>query len=115
MQRLLEWKQRMLQSPLTRKTSPRPNDGSMPHSPLSHLMLRTPDGPATPGSDAGSVTFRPRRQPNRGPSSSTSSRSRSQDPGRRSAPPIHRRNSYSSDDEGEYQLVSVVSFSSLLV
>ncbi|XP_065347061.1 uncharacterized protein kmr isoform X3 [Cloeon dipterum] len=99
MQRLLEWKQRMLQSPLTRKSSPRPHDNSMPHSPLSHLLLRTPDAPATPGSDAGSVTFRPRRQPTRGPNSSSSSRSRSQDPGRRSAPPIHRRNSYSSDDE----------------
>ncbi|XP_059482898.1 uncharacterized protein LOC132201047 isoform X3 [Neocloeon triangulifer] len=99
MQRLLEWKQRMLQSPLTRKSSPRPHDNSIAHSPLSHLLLRTPDAPATPGSDAGSVTFRPRRQPTRGPNSSTSSRSRSQDPGRRSAPPIQRRNSYSSDDE----------------
>lgn len=30
MKRLLEWKQRMLQSPLTRKTSPRPDATATP-------------------------------------------------------------------------------------
>ncbi|XP_054264759.1 uncharacterized protein LOC128987765 isoform X5 [Macrosteles quadrilineatus] len=106
MKRLLEWKQRMLQSPLTRKSSGSSNRGSAqnqlnPYSLTHEQRLRNlpndnqsnPDAWRRDGWDKDMLDHARARRKH-----SDAGRSRSQD-GRRSVTSISRYNSYSSDDE----------------
>ncbi|XP_047004441.1 uncharacterized protein LOC124622695, partial [Schistocerca americana] len=98
MKRLLEWKQRMLQSPLTRKPGPAP--GSLPTSASSCRGLARAGGSAAAAAAAGA-----RRASHLDESAAARMRSRSHDGRRPSAPAaasLPRYNSFSSDDEGEY-------------
>ncbi|XP_049792299.1 uncharacterized protein LOC126199424, partial [Schistocerca nitens] len=97
MKRLLEWKQRMLQSPLTRKPGPAP--GSLPTSASSCRGL------ARAGGSAAAAAAGARRASHLDESAAARMRSRSHDGRRPSAPAaasLPRYNSFSSDDEGEY-------------
>ncbi|XP_049837019.1 uncharacterized protein LOC126281829, partial [Schistocerca gregaria] len=94
MKRLLEWKQRMLQSPLTRKPGPAP--GSLPTSASSSRGL------ARAGGSAASAAAGARRASHLDESAAARMRSRSHDGRRPSAPAaasLPRYNSFSSDDE----------------
>lgn len=101
MKRLLEWKQRMLQSPLTKKpTSQMTNNSPIVKTELSSHYKRQALLDLT-AHEASVAEARQPRHPRRDDNSSHRShlRSKSSD-GCRSANNIIRYNSYSSDDEG---------------
>lgn len=96
MKRLLEWKQRMLQSPLTRKPTGATNGNATAQSELSSYYKRQAllDLAAHEASVAEARHSRRRDDSHR-----PHTRSKSSD-GRRSVANVSRYNSYSSDDEG---------------
>lgn len=102
MKRLLEWKQRMLQSPLTRKPSPRLQESSRssPCDTMHHKqqMLQALADHEAWNREVMMHDLRMRRLSSGWRESGRSTRSRSHD-GRRSS--LNRHNSYSSDDEGK--------------
>lgn len=98
MKRLLEWKQRMLQSPLTRKSSASSTRGtssdlSKYYSAKQSQLLRDKNKDKENEEEVERSEERPLRTEERGAS-------RIQD-GRRSAASLNKYNSYSSDDEGK--------------
>ncbi|XP_046394721.1 uncharacterized protein LOC124162285 isoform X3 [Ischnura elegans] len=111
MRRLLEWKQRMLQSPLTRKTSsssgPRKsnqdissyNSSQMGSSHYKQMVLKQLASQEAAASANNWEHVSRRSSSRRGPDDVRTTRSRSHD-GRRSSASLSRYNSYSSDDEG---------------
>lgn len=95
MKRLLEWKQRMLQSPLTRKPSGSANRGRAQNDLSSYYKQQALlDLAAHEAAVAESRHSRRREDGHR-----SHVRSKSSD-GRRAAVNVPRYNSYSSDDEG---------------
>ncbi|XP_071453495.1 uncharacterized protein [Hetaerina americana] len=110
MRRLLEWKQRMLQSPLTRKTSsssgPRKssqdtssyNSSQMGSSHYKQMVLKQLANQEAAASTNNWEHVSRRVSSRRGPDDVRTARSRSHD-GRRSSASLSRYNSYSSDDE----------------
>lgn len=110
MKRLLEWKQRMLQSPLTRKPSGSSTRGTAQNELSKYYKQQVLRELASQEARSRSLTS---NQDGRGSSKRRSQledtgtvpgrsavRSRSQD-GRRSSTSLSRYNSYSSDDEGK--------------
>lgn len=110
MKRLLEWKQRMLQSPLTRKTSGSSTRGTAQNElskyykqqVLRELASQEARSRDPTSNQDGRISSKRRTQlEDTGTVPSRSAfRSRSQD-GRRSSTSLSRYNSYSSDDEGK--------------
>lgn len=97
MKRLLEWKQRMLQSPLTRKPS-----GSLNRSRAQNELSNYYKQQALLDLAAHEASITEARHSRRKEDSHRSHvRSKSSD-GRRTATSVSRYNSYSSDDEGRY-------------
>lgn len=118
MKRLLEWKQRMLQSPLTRKTSrntsrtqtPTNSDSPVPSLHNDYIRQRVLEELNNQPDSAPNQTpkERERRLSRKGSSGSRSSRSRS-------SPRIaaSKGNSYSSDEEGKIQTFVLYPYSVL--
>lgn len=95
MKRLLEWKQRMLQSPLTRKPSGSTNRGTAQNELSNYYKQQALLDLAAHEASVAEARHSRRRDETHRPHI----RSKSSD-GRRSVTNVSRYNSYSSDDEG---------------
>jgi hypothetical protein len=110
MKRLLEWKQRMLQSPLTRKPSGSSSRGVAQNELSKYYKQQVLRELASQEARSKDVTIiqdgrvsskrRPQLEESGTVPGRSALRSRSQD-GRRSSTSLSRYNSYSSDDEGK--------------
>lgn len=100
MKRLLEWKQRMLQSPLTRKSSGSSTRGTSTELSKYYGSKQTQLLRDSLAKDKENMGPQEEKEDLRERSEDHRASNRVQD-GRRSANSVHRYNSYSSDDEGK--------------